>query len=160
MNLTMTVTSRIRTPHASAAVSRVGAGQVVAIRLHHPATGNQINEPMYAHCAERGLMMFELVRNRDTFMRAKSNGRIGQFLDLVSSPLRRFQNSPPPATTRLDSLWRVLQMGQYIYLPSNRLLSLPSLCPLSLRSSVSPQRSPQQTKCLWDDGMEYVSPQW
>jgi spore germination cell wall hydrolase CwlJ-like protein len=63
-------------------VSRVAAGQVVAVRLHHPASGNQIDEPMYAHCAERGLMMFELVRNRDTYMRAKTNGKIGVLLSL------------------------------------------------------------------------------
>lgn len=50
----------------------------VAVRLQHPATGNQIDEPFYAHCGEKGLMMFELVRNRDTYMRTKSNGKIGK----------------------------------------------------------------------------------
>lgn len=93
---------QIRTPHPSAAVTRLVPGQVIAIRLQHPATGNQIDEPMYAHCADRGLMMFELVRNRDTYMRTKSNGKI-EFSITCDDKARYFVESAPNGTIYLTA---------------------------------------------------------
>jgi hypothetical protein len=52
----------------------------VAVRLQHPATGNQIDEAVYAHYLERNIMMFELARSQGSYMRTKSNGKVGNIL--------------------------------------------------------------------------------
>ena len=48
-------------------------GQTVAVRLQHPGTRNQIDEALYAHHVDHNIMMFEMVRNRGTYLRIKDS---------------------------------------------------------------------------------------
>lgn len=48
-------------------------GQTMAVRLQHPGTKNQIDEPLYAHHVGRNVMMFEMVKKRGTYLRVKDS---------------------------------------------------------------------------------------
>ncbi len=67
------------------------------MKLQHVASGNNINEPVYAHFKESNEMMLELAQRRGFVLRVKENGSVGmsvyvENIDLKLANVSRIYN--------------------------------------------------------------------